>query len=253
MRPDLVDKYAAAGAMPTMAALMRTESRERTVCFRAFRPTPEWVGRRSPTWPGTTARRTTPSSTRAQNFVTGSTSFAAPGILQADTIAQAAERAGKSVVSMEWVAARSYTPALQGPVVDFRTFFSARGVLVNYDLPGQPAGANAFGVSYQRTGAADNQTPLYDVPAVTDAPLGGAGGWTNVPATQGTPKQTQFRLRSTSSANNVTRLFDLFIYDTAASAAGVRPRARRSVDCCERHRGRESRTGRVGGREGHAE
>ena len=51
---------------------------------------------------------------------------------------------------MEWVGSRNLTPALQGPVVDFRTFFSNRGILLNYDLPGQPAGANAFGVSYQR-------------------------------------------------------------------------------------------------------
>ena len=34
---------------------------------------------------------------------------------------------------------------------------------VNYDLPGQPAGANRFGVSYQRTGS-DNESPLYNVP-----------------------------------------------------------------------------------------
>jgi predicted AlkP superfamily phosphohydrolase/phosphomutase len=222
MRPDLVDKYAAAGAMPTMAALMRDGVKGKNGLLQGFPPNTGvgWATLATGTWPGTHGSTNNTFFDRAQNFVTGSTSFAAPGILQADTIAQAAERAGKSVVSMEWVAARSYTPALQGPVVDFRTFFSARGVLVNYDLPGQPAGANAFGVSYQRTGAADNQTPLYDVPAVTDAPLGGVGGWTNVPATQGTPKQTQFRLRSTSSANNVTRLFDLFIYDTAASAAG---------------------------------
>ena len=164
-----------------------------------------------------------------------------------DTIAQAAERAGKSVVSMEWVAARSYTPALQGPVVDFRTFFSARGVLVNYDLPGQPAGANAFGVSYQRTGAADNQTPLYDVPAVTDAPLGGAGGWTNVPATQGTPKQTQFRLRSTSSREQCDPpVRPVHLRHHRRQRRGVRPRARRFRRLLrERHRrGRESRTGR---------
>ena len=45
---------------------------------------------------------------------------------------------------------RSLSPALQGPVVDFRSFFSRRGIALNYDLPGQPAGANAFGVDYQR-------------------------------------------------------------------------------------------------------
>ena len=44
-------------------------------------------------------------------------------------------------------------------------------MLTNYDLPGQPAGANAFGVSYQRTGQNDSMTPAYAVPAVADADL----------------------------------------------------------------------------------
>ena len=48
-------------------------------------------------------------------------SFATTGILQADTALQAAERAGKEVVSVEWVGARGLNPALQGPVVDFRS------------------------------------------------------------------------------------------------------------------------------------
>jgi predicted AlkP superfamily phosphohydrolase/phosphomutase len=216
MRPDLVDKYAAQGALPTLADLMGDGVEGKNGLLQGFPPNTGvgWATLATGTWPGTHGSTNNTFFDQTQSFTTGSTSFAATGVLQADTIAQAAERAGKSVVSMEWVAARSYVPALQGPVVDFRTFFSARGVLVNYDLPGQPAGANAFGVSYQRTGEADNQTPAYDVPEVTDA-----AGWTNVPATQGTPKQTQFRLRSTS-ANNVTRLFDLFIYDTSGSATG---------------------------------
>ncbi len=216
MRPDLVDTYAAAGSMPTMAELMEDGVKGKNGLLQGFPPNTGvgWATLATGTWPGTHGSTNNTFFQQGNDFTTGSTSFAATGVLEADTIAQAAERAGKTVVSVEWVAARSYVPALQGPVVDFRSFFSNRGVLVNYDLGGQPAGANAFGVSYQRTGAPDNQTPTYNVPAVTDA-----SGWTNVPATQGTPKQTQFRLRSTSSSN-VNRFFDLFIYDTAGSAAG---------------------------------
>jgi hypothetical protein len=33
----------------------------------------------------------------------------------------------------------SVRPELQGPVVDFRTFIGGRGIVLNYDLPGQPA------------------------------------------------------------------------------------------------------------------
>ena len=216
MRPDLVDKYAAQGAMPTMAELMAQGAKGKNGLRQGFPPNTGvgWATLATGTWPGEHGSTNNTFYRTEEPFTTGSTSFATTGILQADTIAQAAERAGKTVVAMEWVAARGYVPALQGPVVDFRSFFSARGVVLNYDLAGQPAGADAFGVSYQRTGAADNQAPSYSVPSVTDAV-----GWTNVPPTQGTPKQTQFRLRSTSG-NNVTRFFDLYIYDAAGSSAG---------------------------------
>ena len=219
MRPDLVDKYAAEGAMPTMAELMRDGVKGRNGLLQGFPPNTGvgWATLATGTWPAEHGSTNNTFFRQGESSFNNRSSFADTGVLQADTIAQAAERAGKKVVSVEWVAARSYVPALQGPVVDFRTFFSNRGVLVNYDLAGQPALANSFGVSYQRTGAADNQTPAYPVPAVTDA-----SGWTSTPATQGTPKQTQFRIRNTAfpATNNVDRFYDVFIYDTAGSATG---------------------------------
>ena len=126
------------------------------------------------------------------------TSFATDAVLQADHIAQAAERAGKKVVSVEWVASRNLSPQLQGPVVDFRTFFSNRGILLNYDLAGQPAGANAFGVSYQRV---DLDRPP---------------GWTNVPASFSPAMQEQLKLTNTAfpATDNVDRFYDLYIYDS---------------------------------------
>jgi predicted AlkP superfamily phosphohydrolase/phosphomutase len=202
-----------------MAELMASGVKGKNGLLQGFPPNTGvgWATLATGAWPGVHgSMNNTFFRQGAANF-NDSTSFATTGILEADTLAQAAERAGKTVVSVEWVAARGYVPALQGPVIDFRSFFSNRGALVNYDLPGQPALANSFGVSYQRTGAADNQTPTYNVPAVTDA-----SGWTNVPASQGTPKQTQFRVRNTAfpAANNVNRFFDVFIYDTAGSAPG---------------------------------
>ena len=69
-------------------------------------------------------------------------------ILQADTLQQAAERAGKKVASVEWVGARTHD--LQGPVIDFRNFFSTRGVLdVACSSPASRRAPPAFGVSYQ--------------------------------------------------------------------------------------------------------
>ena len=96
---------------------------------------------------------------------------------------------------MEWVGSRNLVPALQGPVVDFRTFIGGRGIVLNYDLPGQPAGANAFGVQYQRIDLAD------------------AAGWTNVPASFSPAKQMSFtsQQRRSSHANGV---WDVYIYDS---------------------------------------
>jgi hypothetical protein len=152
MRPDLLNRYVQQGSMPTYADLMKRGVTGDNGLEQAFPPNTGvgWYTLATGTWPsehGST--NNTFHRTGGANF-NNSTSFATTGILQADNIQQSAERAGKTVVSLEWAGSRNLVPALQGSVVDFRTFFSNRGVLLNYDLPNQPAGANAFGVSYQR-------------------------------------------------------------------------------------------------------
>ena len=104
-------------------------------------------------------------------------------------------------MSVEWVGSRNLVPQLQGPVVDFRSFLSGRGIMLNYDLPGQPALANSFLVQYQRTGA----------PQSGKAALADATGWTNVPASFSTAKEAAFDLISTSVANDV---YNVYIYDS---------------------------------------
>jgi len=198
MRPDLMEQFARQGDMPTYRELMREGVRGKNGLTQAFPPNTGvgWATLATGTWPGehgstnNTFHRLTDSSF---NF---STSFSATGLLQTDTIAQAAERAGKSVVSVEWVAARGYVPALQGPVVDFRSFFSRRGILLNYDLPGQPAGANQFGVDYFRVD------------------LDPASGWTNVPASFSPAKQERLTVTTTFAAVNPDQVYDLYLYDS---------------------------------------
>jgi 2',3'-cyclic-nucleotide 2'-phosphodiesterase (5'-nucleotidase family) len=221
MRPDLMERYARKGLMPTYKDLMRNGVRGRNGLVQGFPPNTGvgWYTLATGTWPGEHGSTNNTFHRTGAGFDT-TTSFATPGILQADTTLQAAERAGKKIASIEWVGARGLVPAVQGPVVDFRTFFSTRGILVNYDLPGQPALSNSFGISYQRTGQGENTTPTqvpYAVPAVSDA-----AGWASVPASQGTSKQAQFRVRNTAfpAADNIDRFYDLYIYDTAGSASG---------------------------------
>jgi 2',3'-cyclic-nucleotide 2'-phosphodiesterase (5'-nucleotidase family) len=222
MRPDLAEKYIDEGLMPTYGYLRSRGLRGDNGLVQAFPPNTGvgWSTLATGAWPGEHgSTNNTFHRTGESNFNT-STSFAASGIVQADHIAQAAERAGKGVVAMEWVGTRSLVPALQGPVVDFRSFFSNRGVLVNFDVPGQPAGARAFGVSYQRAGADDTFTATglatYPVPVFSDA----TGVWANVPASFSPPQQGQFRLANTGfpTAHNFHRFYDVYIYDSTNDA-----------------------------------
>ena len=151
MRPDLMETYAAKGDMPTYAKLMATGVKGVNGMVQAFPPNTGvgWYTLATGAYPGEHG------STNNTFFRTGDpfnnrTAAFSGGVLQADTIAESAERAGKKVVSVEWAGGSRTMTALQGPVVDYRNFYSNRGLWTNYDVPGQPAGANAFGVQYQR-------------------------------------------------------------------------------------------------------
>ena len=198
MRPDLMEEYARHGSMPTYKALIHDGVRGHNGLLQGFPPNTGvgWATLATGAWPGVHGSMNNTFHRLTDPSFNSSTSFATTGLLQAETIAQAAEGAGKDVASIEWVAARSYVPALQGPVVDFRSFFSRRGILLNYDIPGQPDRANAFGVDYLRVD------------------LDPASGWTNVPVSFSPAKQEQLTVTTTFAAANPTRLYDLYIYDS---------------------------------------
>ncbi len=202
MRPDLMERYAREGAMPTFAELLRRGVVGENGLVQAFPPNTGvgWYTLATGTGPGEHGSTNNTFHRTGQAF-TVRTSFATTGILQADTLLQAAERAGKKVAAVEWVAARSLVPPLQGPVVDFRTFFSMRGVLVNYDLPGQPAGAQAFGLAYERVD------------------LRPAAGWTNPPPSFSPPMETALVISSTATAVNPHRTYNVLIYDSTNDGA----------------------------------
>jgi 2',3'-cyclic-nucleotide 2'-phosphodiesterase (5'-nucleotidase family)/predicted AlkP superfamily phosphohydrolase/phosphomutase len=202
MRPDLVDKYVGAGVMPTYEDLIANGVKGDNGLLQGFPPNTGvgWYTLATGTWPGEHGSTNNTFHRTGEGNFNNRTSLG-QAILQADTLQQAAERAGKVVVSVEWVGSRTH--GLQGPVVDFRTFFSNRGILLNYDLPGQPAGANAFGVSYQRVG------------------LDPAADWTNVPASFSPAMQEQLKVTNTAfpATDNVDRFYDLYIYDSTDDSA----------------------------------
>lgn len=197
MRPDLMEKYAASGTMPTYASLMRDGVRGENGLQQGFPPNTGvgWYNLATGTWPSEHGSTNNTFFRTGDSFSNRTSSFT-DGILQADTLPQAAERAGKTVVSVEWSGGRNLRPALQGPVVDYRSFFSDRGVLVNYDMPGQPAGANAFGVSYQRVDLAP------------------ASGWTNAPVSYSPAMEQRLKVATSWSAMNPDRFYDVYIYDS---------------------------------------
>ncbi|MGH3134953.1 MAG: alkaline phosphatase family protein [Gaiellaceae bacterium] len=200
MRPDLVDKYAGAGVMPNLAELMSKGVKGQNGLLQGFPPNTGvgWSTLATGTWPGEHGSTNNTFFRQGETNFNNRTGFADTGIVQADHIAQAAERAGKSVVALEWVAARSVVPALQGPVVDFRSFFSTRGVLTSPVVPSEQAGAAAFGVSYQV------------------AAFAAASGWSNTPVGDpaAPPMQTVLTVATTFAAQNPTRLYDVYIDDS---------------------------------------
>jgi 2',3'-cyclic-nucleotide 2'-phosphodiesterase (5'-nucleotidase family) len=198
MRPDLMAKYADAGAMPTYAALRAAGVEGQNGMTQAFPPNTGvgWYTMATGTYPGEHGSTNNTFHRTGESNFNNSTSFAGAGVLQADTIANAAERAGKKVAQIEWVGGRN--AGINGPTVDFTNFFSTRGVLASPANATEQAGAAAFGISYQVAGVAD------------------ASGWSNVPAGNLPAKETVLTVASTFAAQNPTRTYDVYIYAAGA-------------------------------------
>jgi 2',3'-cyclic-nucleotide 2'-phosphodiesterase (5'-nucleotidase family)/predicted AlkP superfamily phosphohydrolase/phosphomutase len=204
MRPDLMERYAADGLMPTYADLMVRGVRGDNGLTQAFPPNTGvgWFTLATGAYPGEHGSTNNTFHRVGEANFNNRTSFA-QGILQADTIANAAERAGKKVAQIEWVGGRS--AGIAGPTVDFANFFSTRGVLAAPLNASEQAGAASFGISYQVASFAH------------------ASGWTNVPA--GDPvapsQQTQLTIATTFAAQNPTRVYDVYVYDSVVDGTAA--------------------------------
>ena len=104
MRPDLMEKYAAAGYMPTYKELMKHGVTGDNGMIQAFPPNTGvgWYTMATGTYPGEHGS-TNNTFFRGGDTFSNRTSFSGAGVLQADTIANAAERAGKKVAQIDWV------------------------------------------------------------------------------------------------------------------------------------------------------
>ncbi|MGI8665058.1 MAG: alkaline phosphatase family protein [Jatrophihabitans sp.] len=208
MRPDLMQRYAGQGAMPTYAALMRQGATGDNGLTQGFPPNTGqgWYTMATGAWPGVHGSTNNTFFDTRQPF-TSSTSFSfhgngsSPGtdptnVLEAQSVASSAELAGKTVAQLEWTGGLNAN--INGPTVDYASFYSQRGVLQYPADATKQASAAAFGLSYQVAGFSP------------------ASGWTNVPASRQLPaEQTVLTVTSTSPALNPTRTFDLYVYASA--------------------------------------
>ncbi len=191
--------------MPTYADLMRTGATGDNGLTQGFPPNTGqgWYTMATGAWPGVHGSTNNTFFDNRQVF-TSSTSFsfhgngASPGsdptnVLEAQSVASSAELAGKKVAQIEWTGGLNAN--INGPTVDYATFYSQRGTL-NYPADATKQAASAkFGLSYQVAAFAT------------------ASGWTNVPASHGLPAvQTVLTVTSTSASLNPNRTYDLYVY-----------------------------------------
>lgn len=198
MRPDLMERYAAEGAMPTYAELLASGVRGENGLVQAFPPNTGvgWYTLATGTYPGEHGSTNNTYFRTGESNFNNRTSFSALGTLQADTLAAAAERAGKKVAQVDWVGGAN--SGIAGPTVDFTNFFSTRGVLAAPLNATEQAGAAAFGISYQT------------------AAISLAAGWSNVPLSDpaAAPQQTTLLVATTFAAQNPNRTYDVYLYDS---------------------------------------
>ena len=194
MRPDLMQEYAKHGSMPTYHDLMQHGALDNDGMLQAFPPNTGvgWYTIATGTYPSEHGSTNNTFFRGGDSSFNNSTSFSGAGVLQADTIANSAERAGKKVAQIDWTGGRN--AAIKGPTVDFLNFFSGRGVLTTPIVPSEQAGAASFGLQYQVASFAPQS------------------GWTNLPATSKPAMQSVLTLPTTFGAQNPTRVYDVLVY-----------------------------------------
>ncbi len=177
MRPDLAQRYVDEGVMPTYADLIANGVQGEGGMLQGFPPNTGvgWTTMATGAWPSVHGATNNTFHIVGTDFGNRTSAFA-PGIIQAQTIAEAAEAAGKKVAVIEWVAGRNYP--IEGPRIDFRSFYSARGVTTNFVSPTDNEGfIRAFFLDYD----------VMDLVDATD--------WTNVPDSFSPPLETVMVVR----------------------------------------------------------
>ena len=195
LRQDLVEKYASKRLLPTMSKFLKTgiSAADNGLLTQAPPNTGAgWYSLATGAWPGVHGSTNNTFHVNGQPFANRTAAFD-PNVLQAESIAQSAERAGLKVAQVEWAGGRNAT--IQGPTIDFRTFLSGRGVATNFiGGPGEPLFDDvpfitSFGLQFDHPAGYAGQAPFAGA-----APTA-ASGWTGtLPATFSPPQEMRLRV-----------------------------------------------------------
>jgi 2',3'-cyclic-nucleotide 2'-phosphodiesterase (5'-nucleotidase family) len=189
LRQDLVRQYAQQGTLPAMRKLLQRgayASGNGLLTQAAANTGAGWYTLATGAWPGVHGSTNNTFHINGQAFTNRTAAFDA-GVLQAETLAQSAERGGKKVAQIEWAGGRNGT--INGPTIDFRGFFSGRGVATNYISPLDSASFTAaFSLQFDHPVGFAGQPPFPGA-APTDA-----SGWTNVPTSYSPAKEMRLRV-----------------------------------------------------------
>ena len=210
MRQDLVEAYANEGLLPAFDEMLETGARARTGMLTQAPPNTGagWYTLATGAWPGVHGSTNNTFHVNGDDFGSRTTAFDG-GVLQAESIAQAAERAGRKVAQIEFAGGRG--ASIQGPTVDFRRFLSGRGVATNYISPTDDAAfVSSLGLQFDHPAGFAGQAPF------AGAAPSPATGWTNVPTSHSPAQEMVLRVIDFG-----TEKYNLnaFIYDSTDDAA----------------------------------
>lgn len=190
LRQDAVEEFSRQGATPGFRELLKRGARASGHGLLTQAPPNTgagWFTLATGAWPGVAGSTNNTFHRNGAAFDSSTSALSAPNVLQAESLAQSAERGGKKVVQIEWAGGRA--AVINGPTVDYRSFFSGRGVATNYVSPSDnEAFTRSFGVQFDHpAGYAGN------------APFAGAAptpatGWTNVPRSYAPAKEMRLRV-----------------------------------------------------------
>ncbi|MRR10755.1 hypothetical protein EG831_11935, partial [bacterium] len=189
LRQDLVQQFADQGVLPNFEDLLRTGAiaNDNGLLTQAPPNTGAgWYSLSTGAWAGVTGSTNNTFAINGAPFANRTAAFDS-GVLQAESLAQAAERGGKKVAQVEWAGGR--VGVTQGPTVDYRSFLSGRGVATNYISPDDNAAFVAsFGLQFDHPAGFAGQAPFAGAAPVD------ALGWTNTPHSYSPAKEMRLRV-----------------------------------------------------------